>query len=435
MSVTAMLTRLQLHVGDLLLAAAHPEAGWTHAQRRFLNRLVTATSLAGDVMVTELVRALRGAGAMKHRYKNFDRMLGEIDAVPVADAQMELFGARVGKGGDWVIPVDLSDIHKRYAEHMEALGRVRDGSTGEINVPGYGLVTACAIDISQPGKVLPLPLRFQVFSPAAVDFVSQPHVWLETLDAIAAATPGGTFALDRECDSGNILDRLLDRKRDFVVRLMAGENSRLVVPLGKERCLVSELARTLPVLGTIEATRSSEDGDRSPYVAEVSFTRVRLPWRGDRLSLCVFRSPDHKEPMVLLTTHRVRNLQDASRTLTRYFARWTIEELHRFAKQAFRLENVRTLTWHRTQNIVAAVAIVMGALAREGRLPGAQALLRTLEEVADRIEEPLTVRQFWGYALLDGLRAAVAKSPILLRACAWLTRITPCLQISLFPRA
>ena len=435
MSVAHMLTRLPLHVHDLLRLAAHPEAGWSHPRRAYLNRLVTATALAGDVMVTELVRALRGPGSMKHRYKNFDRMLGEIDAVPVADAQLEFFGREVGRGGDWVIPVDLSDIHKQYAQRMEALGRVRDGSTGELNVPGYGLVTACAIDISQATKAMPLPLRFEVFSPAAVDFVSQPHVWLETLDAVCAATPGGTFALDRECDSGKILDRLLDRKRDFVVRLMAGENARLVVPSDREQTLVSELARTLSVAGRIEAVRVSEDGSRSPYVADVAFSRVRLPWREERLWLCVFRCPDHQEPMVLLTTHPVRNLEDASRTLTRYFARWTIEELHRFVKQSFRLENVRTLTWHRTRNIVAAVAIVVGALAREARLPGAQTLLRTLEVAADRIEAPLSHRQFWGYALLDGLRAAVAKSAILLRACTWLTRITPCIQLPLFARA
>jgi len=51
-------------------------------------------------MITELVRALPRAGDFKHQYKNFDRMLGEVDIVPLARAQIDLFGPQVGKGGE-----------------------------------------------------------------------------------------------------------------------------------------------------------------------------------------------------------------------------------------------------------------------------------------------------------------------------------------------
>ena len=432
MSASQILTRLHQHVASLLRLGDHPEARWNVPRARFLHSLVAAVAGARDVMITELVRALPRSGDIKHQYKNFDRMLGEVDLVPLARAQIDLFGPQVGKGGDWVIPIDLSDIHKKYAVSMEALGRVRDGSTGELSVPGYGLATACAVDISSQKTPVPIPLNFEVFSYASQDFVSQPHIWLQMIENIAAHTPGGTFALDREADAENIIGRMLDLKRHFVVRMDAGASSRMLrLPDGR-RLRVQDIVPELECRGEIEATRITEEGSGSPYLAEVYFTPVKMPKRAEQLYLCVFFCRKYKEAMVLMTTHPVRTLPEAGATLARYFARWTIEELHRFAKQSFRLENIRTLTYHRLQNIVSAVAMVLGALGVEGQLPGAEAVLRMMEKASGRVAARLRAGQFWGYALLDGFRASILQNPLLLRRNPWLYRYRPDRQLRLF---
>ena len=67
--------------------------------------------------------------------------------------------------------------------------------------------------------------------------------------------------------------------------------------------------------------------------------------------------------MVLLTSHRADTPDQVARILAMYFGRWAIEEMHRFAKQSFKLENIRALTWKRLKNLVAAVWIVLGAIA------------------------------------------------------------------------
>lgn len=435
MSVLPLLTRLYSHVAGLLEETIHPDVEWNHARSVFVNRLATGIAVAGDTMVTSIVRALPLQGAMKHKYKSFDRMLGEVDLVPVAAGQMEQFGRRMGKDGDWVIAVDMSDIHKQYGKSMEALAKVRDGSTGELAVPGYELITACAVDIASPRRAMPLPLLFEVFSSAAVDFVSQPHDWLSAIDRLSAATPRGTFAIDREADNGRIIGRLLDNHRNFVIRLNVGETARHLRVGADLPERVGTICGRLKRVARITATRAADTGEGSPYVADVAYTEVRLPKRKERLWLCVFDSPDHKQPMALLTTHPVESLEAATRTLARYFSRWAIEEVHRFAKQEFQLENVRTLTWHRTKNIVAAVWMVMGAVAVEGLLPGAQTVLRALELASDRVHRALQPGQFWGYAFLDGLRLAVVRSPFLLRRCSWLWRDPVVIQVPLFPRA
>ena len=63
--------------------------------------------------------------------------------------------------------------------------------------------------------------------------------------------------------------------------------------------------------------------------------RGASPLGAKRLWLCTYRSPDHALHMAILTTHRVYAIEGLTATLARYFfARWTIEELHRFAKQS-----------------------------------------------------------------------------------------------------
>ncbi len=110
--------------------------------------------------------------------------------------------------------------------------------------------------------------------------------------------------------------------------------------------------------------------------------RVRLPGRKDPLWLCVFDCSDHEEPMVLLTNQRADTAEQTARVLLQYLSRWVAEDQHRWAKQEFRLERVRTLTWHRLRNMVAAVWLAMGFTASVGGGPDARHVLVDLEAKA-----------------------------------------------------
>lgn len=418
------LTHLTRHVNESLTLAAHPQAGWNGPRRLFVQRLMLGLFQAGDVMLSSIVRKFPNKSvAIKHRYKTADRMLGEIDLVPVASQQMELLGGRVGD--DWVIGVDLSDIHKRYATAMEALGKIRDGSTGETGVPGYDLVTAAAIDLSTDTKALPLPLLFEVFSNRSDDFKSEPAVWLDAIDRLCDATRGGTFAIDSAADSGRILERLLERKRHFVIRLKVGENSRNLRYGEGKQAQVKDVWKEATSYGEMTILRMSDDGRREPYRCDFGSLSVKLPKHKEPLWLCVFDCPDHKEPMVLLTTHKAETPDAIAQVLARYFARWAVEEMHRFAKVSFKLENIRLLSWNRIQNMVAMVWLVMGALARFALSPVAEAALRYFELKSMRLNKPLTRRQFWGYAMVDGLRAWLSDSWPIVHLLPWLWPTPP----------
>jgi len=410
-----MISRIAGHLNELLCRADHPGADWNVWRRAFAHRLLLGLIMAGDTMLTSIVRHFPNQGvAMRYRYKAADRMLGEVDLVPVAAQQPELLGKEVDDR--YVIALDLSDIAKKYATKMECLATIYDGSAGDIHAKGFGLVTATALDLSERRKAMPIPLLFEVFSSAEEEFVSQPHIWLEAIDTLCAATPGGVIALDREGDNGRIIKRLCDRGRSFVIRLNTGESSRNVLVEDATRpTRVRDAWKDAPLRGELICERLCDDGSRTPYQAEVRSCRVRLPKLDKQLWLCVFDSQDHPQPLVLLTSQHVETLDEAARVLTQYFARWTAEEMHRFAKQAFKLENIRLLTWQRLKNMVAILWIALGALRVLGQGPQAEHALQIVQAKANRVRKPLTPGQFWGYTLLDGLRAILQGARALLR--------------------
>ena len=91
-------SELAAYLNELFALAAHPQAGWSLARRAFVQRLLVGLVMAGDVMLSSIVRQFPGKVAIKHRYKTADRMLGLVDLVPVARQQAEVLGRQVGAG-------------------------------------------------------------------------------------------------------------------------------------------------------------------------------------------------------------------------------------------------------------------------------------------------------------------------------------------------
>lgn len=402
MRLYELLRHLSSYVHPLLREVDHPESGWNEPRRRFLFGLLVGLLAAGNTLLTEIVRRIPGEGAMRHRYKRVDRMLGDIDLVPLAAAQTARHAAGVGEG--WIVALDTSDIRKLYAKKMEALADVHDGSTGEIG-KGYQLVTATAFDLDAGTKAQPRPLLFEVFSSAEADFKSENTVWLDAIDRIHEVAPKATVAIDRAADNGKILRRLLDRRQPFVVRLQTHDHSRHLLYDADSRARVRDLWKEATSHGEITAVRLADDGKRTPYTAEYASMKVRLPGRSDPLWLCVFDCPDHEEPMVLLTNQRAETPKETARILLQYLSRWIAEDQHRWVKQEFQLENVRTLTYRRLRNMVAAVWLAMGFTAAIGGGPEARQVLTAMEAKAQQLRKSHSDGQFWGYALVRGMRA------------------------------
>jgi hypothetical protein len=136
---------------------------------------------------------------------------------------------------DTVLCLDLSDFRKEYAEKMEYLATVHDGSTGEMH-SGYWL---CDITGAEMNGSEIVPLYQKMYSAEAKEFVSENAEVLAGIDLVRSHTQGrGIWASDRGGDRNKLLEPVLDRGERFVIR---STGKRFVVDRKNIKRSVAEL--------------------------------------------------------------------------------------------------------------------------------------------------------------------------------------------------
>jgi hypothetical protein len=378
-------------------------AGLCKAARRFVGEMVYGIQARQSVHLTEVGRSLSEGIALIKTENRLSRNLSRPELRPV------LQGAILGEGssrisGDTLLVLDLSDIVKPYAEKMECLARVRDGSTGEL-ADGYWLCEV--IGVENEGEEI-TPLYSELYSQAAPDFVSENDEILKAIGLVSSAVDGrGIWVIDRGGDRGELYKELVpaQKGRRFMIR-QTGERH---VWWGQKRLFVREAAArcSLPYATTVVREEGSAE---KVYHLEYGFACVRLPAHPEvPLWLLVVRGFG-QEPLMILTNVPLRkNRKRLWWAVSAYLTRWRIEETIRFAKQCYRVEDVRVLTYDRLRNLVVLVLVAMFFCAV---VLGTKLKLKVLAAHAITAAKRLFgVPDFRYYALADGIREILSRFP------------------------
>jgi hypothetical protein len=295
-----------------------------------------------------------------------------------------------------VLAVDLSDLTKKYARKMEHLARVRDGSEGELS-DGYWLCDVLGADVGGDRLV---PLYGELYSQLAPDFESENTQILKAIEVVSSATKGrGIVAIDRGGDRYKLLNPLLDMGLRFVIRQ---KGDRHVVLRGGRTLSIQEAARwcRTSVRYRIEVER---EGYSETKTIRAGSLEVRLSRRRDDVLWLVVVRGFGEKPIYLLTNVGPCPTQgDHAKWIADiYVTRWRCEEVFRFMKQTYQLEDVRVRSYVGLRNtyvLVHAVgyfvSVVIGSGAR------LRFLYRTICEKAQRFFE---IARFYHYAVADGI--------------------------------
>lgn len=368
--------------------------GLRSCDRRFVREMVWGIAMRRDVMLSEVGRALREPIAFSKTESRLSQMAGSeyFDDERLRRNFLEAVGPLTRRLS--VIAVDLSDIQKPYARHMELLQRVRDGSTGERG-PGYWVFEAVATDAQHHT----LPLMTELFSTAERKFESQPQKVRQYLRVLAPHVWGAAvWVFDRGFDGDSYL-RIVD---EFSLRWVVRQRGDRHVEIGGRKQSVKELASQLVLK---HATRVQTIRKRRTRQRRVLFTfvPVHLPDVTDRaLGLVVCRREDVTEPMMLLCAQVPEDAREAEAIVHAYARRWAAEDSIRGVKQLAHLENIRVLRYVALQRVVrlAGIAIAWMTVLMLTAKKTAQALLD-----AARWFSPLPHCQL--YQLSEGLRETV----------------------------
>lgn len=375
-------------------------AGLGVVAQRFVAEMIYGIQASESVVLTEIARTLQEPIALRKTHWRLSRNLQRkaIEGV-VQDNILRMAAPREGR--DTLLIIDPSDVAKKYAQKMQYLATVRDGSAHDL-AQGYWTLHVMGTEL---GTETLVPLYQRLYSADAPDFVSENAEILRAVDAVRAhARDRGLWVMDRGGDRINLFGPLLERKARFVFRLVGNRNA---VVQG-HTMLASAAADTVRRRHATSIVRIVE-GREVRYTLRFGLRAVKLPDHEETLYLLVVDGLG-EEPLLLLTTEDPGiGFKRQWRLIRAYLRRWAIEETIRYVKNAYGLENVRVLNYQGLQNLMPLLLAVMFFCAC---ILDHDARLRVMAQYVERAAKRLFgIPDFKYYALADGLRALFVRHP------------------------
>lgn len=370
------------------LSAGLPKVG-----RRLVAEMVFGIQARGSVRLTEVGRALGEKITLKKTEERLSRQLGRRGLERRIQRRLiEQASPRIEE--DTLLVLDLSDVTKKYAEKMENMGRVRDGSEKDL---GWGYWTLNIVGANTKGTKL-VPLYGRLFSHAVEGHESENEEIRDAIKEVAEVMGRrGIWVMDRGGDRRHLYHYLLPNKHLFMIRARADRG--LQTTQGIDSAV--HLARSCPMLFH-ETLVKEEAGQERLVQLACGIRKVRLPNRKEELTLVVVKGFG-EEPLMILTNLPVRRSRKSIwHVVQSYITRWRIEDVIRFVKQSYRLEDMRCLTYHRLQ---ALMALVTAAAFFAAVYLGLRMKLRVLAgHVLRASKRVFGIPDFRLYALADGIR-------------------------------
>lgn len=322
--------------------------GLPKPRQHFYGDLIYGIAKSGSVLLSNIARALEEDTALTYSIKRLSRNAAE-------NHDLDLIHHNYLNAVKTVIPdqslilVDGSDIAKPYAEKMEALGNVHDGSQNKIE-KGYPTVN---FSIATPKTKHPLPIYHRVCSSKEEGFESMNVETAKGFNQVDSLIDKKecTFVMDRGYDSNAMFQYIHNLDRFFITRL----NDNRYLMHKNRRIKVPDIANRRK--GKINFSTKIQG---TTYALKVSHVKVQLPILKNTPLYMVIVYGYGKKPMKLLTNHEIKGKNDVLRILKGYITRWRIEELFRVQKQEFHLEEIRTMSLSSLRILYSMVNMIIG---------------------------------------------------------------------------
>jgi hypothetical protein len=369
--------------------------------QRFVREAVYGIMASQSVMLTEIGRQLESCVSLKKIEERFSRQLIKTRIWGCLHHRILSLASNRVRDKTLLI-LDLSDVKKKYAEKMEYLTQVRDGSEGGEIVDGYWTNQVIATEV---GSNEITPLHMSLYSQDSPEFTSENDEILASIDQVGEAVENrGIWVIDRGADRDNIIEPLLEKQRDFIIRMVG--NRDLIHQGIKVRSLWLAFGCKLPHHKSIIKII---DGEEVMFNLSFGHVKVQLPGMETPLNMVVVKGLS-AQPMMLLTTLEIGTGQkDVWFVVQAYLKRWSVEETIRFVKQTYDLENIRVLRYARLQNMMALLLAVFYFTAVV--LDQSQKLTIMTGHILKSAKRVFGIPNFKYYALGDGLSNIFSRFP------------------------
>ena len=244
-------------------------------RQKFYLDLLYGTSKSQHIFLSEIARSLNEKTDLTYTIKRLSRNVARDEDLRRVHGNY-LDTLRTSIPDNPLVIVDESDIAKPYAEKMEALGQIHDGSKKTIE-KGY---TTINFALSTARTKHPLPLYTHVCSAQEEGFDSmsvEKAKGFNTIDRFMGETTC-TFVMDRLYDSNEMFKYIHNLDHYFITRL---KDTRYLIHKNR-RIKVPDLANRRK--GKISFSTEIQG---IQYDLKVSHIQVKLPVLKDTLLNCI----------------------------------------------------------------------------------------------------------------------------------------------------
>src|SRR5690625_65428 len=322
--------------------------GMHKPNKKFLMDMCFGLAKSNSVLLSDFARSLEEPIETIQTVKLLSSRLEEFHEEALLTENYHKIIQSQFRKKDHLVIVDHSEIVKPFSNKLEALGQVKDGSTGKIE---KGYWTTNMIGVTE-NKKHPIPIYSHLYSSTEDGFVSSNEETYKGLGHVRhmLGESRATFIMDREYDNVQMMKRILKQNDNFVIRLKKNRNL-----LYKNKSFnVRELA--LRRKGKIKF-RTEIKG--TIYDLKVSHINVEIPSLKNKKMTMVVVYGYGKDPMMLLTNKQVKQKKEVLSILKAYIMRWRIEEMFRVKKSEFGLESIRVRTLKRMNRFLFFVSAII----------------------------------------------------------------------------
>jgi len=298
--------------------------------QKFLRQMLFGILKSGKVQLNAIGRALQEKISLKKTTKRLGQHLG-IGGLWATILDRCLHTQRSYLRQCRYMIIDLSDIQKRYAEQMEGLAEVYDGSE-KATGPGYWLCNVTGVDSS---GALIVPAYSELYS-LEEESSSENAKLLSAIERVSKVVGNDSIWVDdRGGDRKSLMNPLLGAGRQFIIRQVG--NRDLYFNGSKQP--LKAISRTVKLTTTYQVRKTKKNKKfRETY--HCGAVKVKLTEKGEDLWLVVLK--EQRKGYCWLLCHLNQTCKDlAIRTaFVGYGHRWKIEEVHRQVKVDYALEGI-----------------------------------------------------------------------------------------------
>jgi hypothetical protein len=368
--------------------------GLNKPKRRLIKELIFGIQASKDVKLSNIARSLKENIPLIKTEDRLSRNLDDIDFTEqINDTISRIASNKILK--DTVLALDPGEIVKPYAKKMENLCKVRDGSKGEI-ANGYWLCQVVGSNIIDNDAI---PLYNTAYSQEAKDFKSATNEIFKAIDTVSMHIENrGIWTIDRGGDNTLIFKKFINEDKEFVIRVKQNRN---IIHKGKV-FNIRKFAEDFNCKHNAKITYFKEGKEKVKNISYGSAVIKTDDLKDQELNLVIVKGFG-QVPMLIFTNKSVNNIipETVWKIVEIYLTRWKCEEVFRYIKQSYNLEDVRVRSYIGIRNIVVMVLAI--AYFTSIYIGKNLKLKMIFEKIFFMSKRFFGIPVFYNYAMADGI--------------------------------